>query len=300
MLSMDVERGKALARLLHDAFRTTGIHGRKDMPEDLPPTGVERGSLEHILFITLTVSIDYQRDANALWNIARQSREDPETRYLFDPRCLHETPWQHVRADMQKQGLSKKPGKDCTIWRTVGITFYKKWNGDPRQFLADCGWDAHTILQRLRIDAHQNFGRDVPDYPYLRGPKIGPLWLRMLRDNVGLQIRNLNVVPIPVDVHVARASLAIGVIRGQYEGPMEEIYAQIRKTWFDSVVGLRVDGREMIALDLDEALWHLSKYGCTDRDLASGDCPHYSTCEAKDFCIKGAVAVQSKGVSLAT
>ena len=74
----------------------------------------------------------------------------------------------------------------------------------------------------------------------------------------------------------------------------------IRKAWFNSVARLRVDGREMIALDLDEALWHLSKYGCPDRDLDSDECPHYATCEAKAFCVRGKVAVQAKGVVLAT
>jgi hypothetical protein len=41
--------------------------------------------------------------------------------------------------------------------------------------------------------------------------------------NGGLEIKNLDAVPILGDVHVALASLAIGVIRGQYEGPIEEI-----------------------------------------------------------------------------
>jgi hypothetical protein len=36
------------------------------MPEDVQPAGVERGSLEHILFITLMVAIDYQREAGVL------------------------------------------------------------------------------------------------------------------------------------------------------------------------------------------------------------------------------------------
>ena len=96
MLATDIDRGMAIANLLHEAFRTTGIHGRNDMPEDPRPVGVERGSLEYILFLTLTVSIDYQRDANALWRIARRSFEDAETRYLFNPRRLNDAPWRQA------------------------------------------------------------------------------------------------------------------------------------------------------------------------------------------------------------
>lgn len=300
MLTKDIERGRAMAKALHHAFGTTGIHGQKEMPENLLPAGVERGSLGHVLFITLTVAIDYQREANALWESARRSYADPETGYLFSPARLHEVPWQQVREDMQKHGLSKKPGKDCHIWRTVGITFHKQWAGDPRNFLAECQWDAPTILQRLNEGRHLNNERPVLDFPYLRGKKIGPLWLRMLRDDVGLKIGNLEAVPIPVDVHVARASLALGLVRGEYEGKVEGIYEEIRRAWRESVQGLSVDEREMIALDVDEPLWHLSKSGCTDRDTETGVCKHYERCEAREFCIAGRVVVTSARVGLKT
>ena len=65
----------------------------------------------------------------------------------------------------------------------------QEMEGDPSNFLADCGWDAVTILQRLSADTYLVAGPCRPDYPYLSGPKIGPLWLRMLSDNVGLSIQ---------------------------------------------------------------------------------------------------------------
>lgn len=202
---------------------------------------------------------------------------------------------------MQKHGLSKKPKKDPNIWRTVGVTFYKKWGGDPRRFLADCGWDSLTVLKRLKYDSHLYNGKPVPDYPYLRGPKIGPLWLRMLRDNVGLEkLRKLERVPIPVDIHVARATLATGVVSGQYTGQLADVFEYIRKAWFDSVDGLQVRDRPMIALDVDEPLWHLSKYGCAKRDKLHGGCPMSIQCEAREFCAKGRINIQRSEVQLDT
>jgi len=300
MITIDEIRGKAVARLLHDAFAAQGILGRKWMPEDVMPAGVETGSLEHILFLTLTVALDYQREAEALWRAARETFADPATRYLFEPKALHETAWQTVREDMQRYRLSKKPGKDCNIWRTVGITFHKQWEGDPQNFLEDCKWDAPTILERLRSGTHLNNGRQVPDYLFLRGKKIGPLWLRMLRDNADLEIKNLEEVPIAVDVHVARATLALGVVRGGYDGDDEGMYEEIRRAWRQSVKGLEVGGREMVALDVDEPLWHLSKYGCTDRDQATGECSHCERCEAREFCVPGKVVVSKGRVLLGT
>jgi len=297
----DSERGKKVAELLYHSFCTAGIHGRKDMPEDIMPSRVVRSSLDHTLFITLTVSIDYQRDAPALWESSRRTFNDPETRYLFNPKLLHETPPRKIVEDLQKYKLSKKPQKDANIWRTVGVTFYKKWEGDPRNFLENCNWDSLVILKHLRNDTHLYNRRLVSDHPYLRGPKIGPLCLRMLRDNAGIsKLRNLEKVPIPVDRHVVRATLATGVVRGQFEGRLNELFKYIRKAWFKSVKDLNAKNRPMIALDVDEPLWHLSKYGCTKRDEITGHCPVYSRCEARDLCIKGKIKIKNGVVRVET
>jgi hypothetical protein len=300
-LKIDAERGKRLAQLLYGCFSTTGILGKTDMPEDILPEGVEKGSLEHLLLITLTVSIDYQRDANALWAVSRKTLEDPDTRYLFDPASLHYIRPKQIQQDMQKYGLSKKFKKDSHIWRTVGLTFLKKYDGNPLHFLEDCGWDSKNILRRLKNDTHLYNGKEVPDFPYLRGDKIGPLWLRMLRDNVGIEkLLNLDLVPIPVDIHVARATLATGVVRGTFSGKLDDLFDRVRQAWFNSVERLLIKNRQMIALDVDEPLWHLSKYGCTKRDKKSGACPEIARCEAKEFCVSGSIIIQNSHVDMKT
>ena len=292
-IMIDSELGRRAAQLLFTAFSTNGIHGRTDMPEDILPN-TERGSLEHILFITLAVSIDYQRDANDLWKSARQTFDDPTTRYLFDPRSLREKSFATIVRDMQKYKLSRKPQKDAVIWSTVGITFFKKWQGDPRNFLKSCGWEAPEVLQHLKGDVHPTGQQPKSDYPYLRGEKIGPLWLRMLRDNARItNIQSLERVPIPVDIHIGRATLALGIVRGKYSGRFGNLFEDIRKAWFESVQGLRVGERAMMALDVDEPLWHLSKYGCTFRNKQSGECPMIRSCEAKELCIRGKIDIRN-------
>lgn len=300
-LENDVHRGKHLARLLYHSFATTGIHGKTEMPEDILPAGIMDGSLEHLLFITLTVSIDYQRDASALWAISRQTFEDPETRYLFNPASLHSTRPGQIKQDMQKYGLSKKMNGDPHIWRTIGVTFHKKYNGNPLNFLEDCHWDSLMILHRLQNETHLYEEKEVPDFPYLRGNKIGPLWLRMLRDNVGIEkLKNLELVPIPVDIHIARATLATGVVKGSFSGNLVSLFERLRMAWAESVRGLYVKNRPMIALDVDEPLWHLSKYGCTKRDKITGKCPSVTSCEAKKFCISGSIEINKNHIELRT
>jgi len=302
ILQANNERGKKLAELLYREFLNGGIHGRTDMAEDEPPEGVAKGSIEHLCFITFTVAIDYMRDAPTLWNNSRRTFSDPETRYLFYPKKLEQAGFGKVVIDMQKHGLSKKPERDANIWYTMGKSFSEKWGGEPRNLIQKCDWDAIKILASLKNDNHYSEGIFKPDFPNLRGPKIGPLWIRMLRDNIGItKIINLDQVPLPVDIHIARATMTTGVLRGQYTGNLEKIFPEIRSAWAESVKGLSVKGRPMIALDIDEPLWHLSKYGCSgNRDKMSGICSAFDRCEAKDFCIKGKIKIEGPSVGIYT
>jgi hypothetical protein len=300
-IEIDPDRGRKAAKVLYEKYNSVGIHGHKEMPEDISPTGIVEGSLEHILFITLSVSIDYQRDAPTLWENSRKTFSDPETNYLFYPSALVEASPEKIQKDMQKHRLSQKPKKDAYIWRTVGVSFYKKWGSDPRNFMADCRWEGPRILERLKNDSHISNGIVRPDFPYLRGNKIGPLWLRMLKDNAKVsQIRIFDQVPIPVDIHVANATLSIGVVRGIFNGRLEVIFPSIRQAWSESVKGLHVEDRDMIALDVDEPLWHLSKYGCTNRDPETGNCPVFQKCVMRDFCIKGKIKFNQGFINLQT
>jgi len=302
-LAIDVARGRALASRLHALFSVTGagILGHKTMPEDEPPAGVVRASLQHLLFITLTVAIDYQRDAPQLWTASRAAYADPVTRYLYEPAALHATPFSKIVADLHATGVSRKPRKDADIWHTVGIAFLKKYGGDPRRLLGACNHHAPTVLARLQNDTHLQRDRPVPDFPFLRGPKIGPLWLRMLRDNVGVALHGMQEIPIPVDVHVARATFTTGVVRGEYQGPVGPAFRQVRAAWKQAVVGMDVPGpRPMVALDVDEPLWHLSKYGCSPGRSVAGGCCHRPRCPAGGECMAGLVQVSASKIEVRT
>jgi hypothetical protein len=59
-LTINSKGGRKLAKLLQRKFFTSGIFRKVEMPEDIFPKGMTRGSLEHLLFITLTVAIGYR------------------------------------------------------------------------------------------------------------------------------------------------------------------------------------------------------------------------------------------------
>lgn len=91
MFHIDAARARAVARQLLEAYAQVGIFGTQTMPEDLVPPEVVPGSEEHLRFISLTVAIDYMRDADQLWNAARASYADAATSYLFLPEVVAQT-----------------------------------------------------------------------------------------------------------------------------------------------------------------------------------------------------------------
>lgn len=284
-LTIDPERARDLVGRLHRAYPNP------PMPEDVLPEGRVRYSPEYRLFLTLVVAIDYSRDADKLWAIARRTHDSPETRYLFNPNDLLRRPSHAVEQDFRQSGLLAGP-HDFRTWITLSRTFHERFKGDPLNLLLTCDMEGPRILDYLR-----NHGSD---FPYLKGQKIGPLWLRMLRDNAGLSFEKLEDVQIPVDVHVLRATLCLGVMTGDYEGPLDPLKERIAAIWMTAVKNQEIrdarDRRPFVSLDLDEALWTLGRTYCNKRNHGTTN----SSCPGHPGCAEGRISVTKERVLVHT
>lgn len=297
-LKIDLERGKHVARILFDKFNSEeGIFGHNVMPEDMlwdsdfSGIKVERGSYNHLMFITMVVSIDYMRNADNLWKAGRETMEDPGTKWLFSPEKVKDRPIEEIISAMKIHKLSQRHNKDSDIWKKVSISFATHYESDPRNLIEECGRDAFQLYER-KYDM-----RFKKKFPSLSGNKIFPLWIRMLHDNVGINLKNLDKIPIPVDIHIARATFTTGCLIGEYEGNISNVTPDINETWKRIVTHLN-QLKLKYPLQMDEALWHLSKYGCTSR---KGDsCPRRIQCPVSKYCTKGLVKVSTKGIQVCT
>ena len=83
----------------------TGIFANSSLPETLLPKGVEKGSYEQIMFITMCSSIDYQRDADALWDAGRDTWNDENTRWVFFPNLVKQKTPEDLSKDLQTFGV---------------------------------------------------------------------------------------------------------------------------------------------------------------------------------------------------
>lgn len=180
--------------------------------------------------------------------------------------------------------------KDLYTWKTLCKTVLDYYKGDPLNIILACNWDGAKVLEHL----HQNGQL----FPYLKGQKIGPLWLRMLRDNAGLPLTNLDTIPIPVDIQVLRATFCSGAITGDYDGPIEPLKKMVAPLWKKAVQGLSFPdkngtGRPLISLDLDEALWNLGRNFCS----RNGRSPMES-CPLSPGCLSGKIEIRNNMVQI--
>ena len=297
-LKINIEKGSQVARILFDKFNSEeGIFGKNVMPEDLmwgsDLTGIDvmTGSYDHLMFITMVVSIDYMRDANKLWEAGRETMENDETRWLFQPETVKDKTLDEIISAMKKNKLSQKHNKDADIWKRVSASFDSLYDANPMNLINECEQDALKIYEK-KYDL-----RFKKDFPSLSGNKIFPLWIRMLHDNIGINLKNLERIPIPVDVHIARATFTTGCLWGEYTGTIEEISSKIDDAWKKIIRDIE-HPKLKYSLQMDESLWHLSKYGCRFRK--DNFCPQKSDCPVCDLCIEGLVHVSSGGIKVKT
>lgn len=276
MLKTNTEHARKVIDILLDWYKKRdGLFSGSELPESETPNGLEIGSYEQIMFLTMTVAIDYQRSANDLWHASRKSWEDDSIRWIFSPKEVVNKTRDELVESLAKYKLSKKREKDTDIWRTISQSLVELFDGDPRNLFEKFDYDAYQIVTAMRRQYGKNF-------PYLAGStgtgKILSLWIRMLHKEAKIKFKNLKKVPIPIDIHTARATIMTGCLSGTFEGNFSALAELSKQAWIDAC-----DGTEHYPLELDEALWNLSRFGCTN--YRNGNvCPVKDQCRLEKYC----------------
>ena len=195
------------------------------MPGESLPKGIKRGSIKHQLFITLILSINYLKDAHKLWDSARNAYNS-EYQYIFDLEELKEKDENIIADDLRTTGISPRfYKKDAHIIKTVGSSLIKEFNGNPEKIFSQVNYKGDEALKLLRSSRYKK------KFPFLKGKKIGPLWIRALKNFCDLPV-DLSGIPIAVDVHIARGTFTLGGLTGKYNGTIPKIRRDIEELWF--------------------------------------------------------------------
>ncbi|MDR1009237.1 MAG: hypothetical protein LBL52_03220 [Rickettsiales bacterium] len=231
-------RVRALVRLY-----LGGALGGEKMPEDENPALLP-GSEQNLLYFTLPMALNYQRDSYKLWAAAKKTFSDSSTRFVFDLAAVMAASVEDVRAALVKYGVALQPNRHVEIWRRIAGTFCSCGVGG---FFASCGYDV------LKVKAY--IAEHKKDFPYLSGPKILNYWLYVMGRYGGLELAGREHISVAPDTHVIQASVRLGLITPD-DAVAADARERVAELWRELL-----EGSGMLPIDVHTPLWLWSRGG---------------------------------------
>ena len=283
-----VLRTRGLARAITGAFMAgeLDLSARADAPtpgwEGMPERIVvdrmsEAGASEADLRLLLTfaAAMDRARDADRLWFAAENLWLD--TPWAFHPEEVVQRGLVELGDALRAHGVTQRHGADAAAWRTIaeGLAVPDLAPRVHRAVVDGVG-DARELL----ADVQATSAGGSPMFPMLRGPKIGPMWVRMLAYPGLARISSLDSLPVAVDVQIRKVT---EFLQATDTGPLEldESRPIIQAAWASDVAAEGAVGPGPLngtAAALDPALWFYAKWGCTRCERARKKLPIAKPC----------------------
>ena len=234
------------------------------------------------LFLTFISAMNRARNATQLWDAGmRLYGERPET---FDPHHVAGLEFEELRSVLKTARVSRRHGPDSIAWHQIAksLSVGAPLESPVRRVIDAGRGDAQDLLGDLK-KSRDNGGRHR--FPLLRGPKIGPMWIRMMVNPGRARIDRIEAVPVAVDVQVRRATENLGVTATR-DLPLRRAKPVIHETWMSAVAEADIGGPSGISgtcSALDPALWFFGKHGCGHCKKAGKKVRFGRAC---DFCIR--------------
>ena len=227
------------------------------------------------LFLTFVSAVDRMRDASRLWKAAAALYEScPD---LFEPAEVAHMPVSRLREALSSARISRFHTADCNAWKRIAVSLVDK-QGPTRRVVEEGKGDARELLADVRS---KQAGK--ARFPLLGGPKIAPMWVRMMAAPGGAVIRHMEAIPVAVDVHVRRVTENLGITdtRGLPLG--REVKCRIQSAWEEAVSIADFDGPDQISgtcAALDPALWLFGARGCSVCEKRGHQIPISKACDS--------------------
>ena len=202
------------------AMRNKGLLGGDKMPEDENP-GLDKLSAENLLYFTLPMALNYQRNSYKLWEAVNKTFTDPLVKNVFNPTDVLKMSDADLRAALLKYKVALQPTKHIEIWRTLCNTFSRK---PIDKFLMELDFDIDKI--KLYIQKNKK------DFPYLSGPKILNYWLYVMEQYTNVKFIDRENITVAPDTHIIQASCKLGII-DESETTQPNIQDIVSERWQD-------------------------------------------------------------------
>jgi len=223
----------------------------------------------YLNYITFISSIDYAKgiEADVLWKEGKEWVK--KYRWLFLPNELFQRSCKEVMETfliIRKNSKKVFRLKDIGIWLTIASTL-QEFEGKTSK-----------LLERFKkgevIDAKRvfEFIKDSKEkFPYLSGDKILPMWIKILKEDGGVEFKNMDKIPLPVDRNVARVTYNL-IFHEDFNGELsEKKKEEIREVWKEIANRIKV-----AVIEFDTPLWFLGGKYCSKRKCR--------ICSFKKYC----------------
>lgn len=223
-----------------------GLLGQIIMPEDSNPGVGDMDKETRLVYFTLPMSLNYQRDSYKLWQAALKTYQDSETKDVFDIASVVKLSTGDLRKKLLKHKLALQPNKHINTWQTISSTVYKNW-GSFSNLIGNSKEDFFKIKNIMQKDYKKGF-------PYISGVKIFNYWSFILKTYGGVNLKNAQYIDIAPDTHITKCSVRLGVITEKEADSLtkEEISKRWRVILSDSGIN---------PIDMHPPLWFWSRNG---------------------------------------
>ena len=249
------ERAAKIARILVEDFKSRRkIFKKYPLNKTLFFPKTDERSLA--LFTIYTISIDYGMRAEILFKKLKNLFE--RNNKFFNPTfLLSKFDRKSLGRFFEKELGLRFPNRAAERWLNLSKILIERYEGDVRKIFESR--DALRIFEELK---------NIKGF----GPKLSSLFIKFAVSlNFTRNLKNLEKVPIPVDVHLAKLAFRLGIIKGK-EKDYQKFIPEIIEIWSKAARNAKVSW-----LDLNDALWILGAYGCKKKLC--------EICSVKKFCL---------------
>lgn len=176
--------------------------GHMAMPEDAHPQFLTNE--EKLVYFTLPMALNYQRNSYKLWEWALAAYNDPETRRIFSIEKSARASKEDLQQALLKHKVALQPNKHTASWQKIAQTISKeRWTIE--NMLRDINYD-FLELQAVIQKKHKAW------FPYLSWPKIFHYWSYILGEYGGVKLKNKQFIEVAPDTHVIQCSVKLWVL----------------------------------------------------------------------------------------
>ena len=230
-------------RILLDAYQS-GKLGYMKMPEDSNPNFSEDENEVRLVYFTLPMSLNYQRDSYKLWESVLKTFNDSETRIVFDIKSSANLDEEQLRKLLLKHKIALQPNKHIATWQKISKTISENW-GSISKLLEFADYD----FLKLKDIVQKQFKKG---FPYLSGPKIFNYWSFIIQEYGKVKLKNSEFIEIAPDTHITKCSVILGAITKEESESLTK--EKISEIWREILHGTGIN-----PIDMHPPLWFWSR-----------------------------------------